>query len=321
MANLQQIEKALRKSVETEGKDSVTAKRLANAIKNKEYDDVEYDVAESIKNIPSSAVELGKDMLTAVNPMNWPSMASGMQTIGQGLVEKTLPEQTTAEGGFGQTQGEQAVDAVKGFVKDRYGSSDAIKRTAMNDPVGMLSDVAGVTTMATLPAKGTKIAKLAQAIDPVNVAVQGGKKVIGKTIPKSLPRRMYENTAKFSTSKYDDVERAGLIDTALDNQIMPTRAGIDKLNSQVRPLIDRVEELINIADNEGKTVPVSRVLSGIKDVKARLTGVTSPNSGFNERKINKVVDEWLKPIQETGRTEILPTELQKLKQNLYKQTT
>ena len=77
-----------------------------------------------------------------------------------------------------------ALDAMGGYFKDRYGSGQALKRTATQDPAGFLADASipltsGGAALSNAPGVVGKAGQLARkagaAIDPINVGVQGGK--------------------------------------------------------------------------------------------------------------------------------------------------
>ena len=86
-----------------------------------------FSITETISNIPSSALQLGKDIIEPIlSPIE---TAKNLQTLGQGLVEKALVPSTIGGVDFGETQNEEVVDAVGQFINERYGSVDAFKAT------------------------------------------------------------------------------------------------------------------------------------------------------------------------------------------------
>lgn len=117
--------------------------------------------------------------------------------VGAGVVSKAIP---------GRQQSEDAADAVGRFFKDRYGSPDRFKSTVINDPTGVVLDVASIFTgfggaakggaaiagkvglnaerAAQVARVGNTISKIGDVVDPI---VQGSK-LIGKATSKVAPR-------------------------------------------------------------------------------------------------------------------------------------
>ena len=77
-----------------------------------------------------------------------------------------------------------SLKATGQFFADRYGSPEALKYTLARDPVGALADVAAVGSLgagaaAKVPAltkAATTAGRVFEAVDPVNLAVQGALK-------------------------------------------------------------------------------------------------------------------------------------------------
>lgn len=114
------------------------------------------------------------------------------------------------------TQFEDTAKSVGNFYKDRYGGLDKIGNTLYNDPIGALADVAAVATgvggaikggvsaatragtvaragnVARAATVGSKLAKVGNAIDPIQVAGRGigatGSKLFSRAKPAVLAR-------------------------------------------------------------------------------------------------------------------------------------
>lgn len=137
----------------------------------------------AIKNVPSSALELGKNIITPIiKPVQ---TAKDIYSLGSSIVSVIQP---------GEQGNEETARAVGQFLANRYGSLNAIKNTFANDPVGMLADVSilftgGGTLAGRTPGMignvGQKIKTVGQAIDPIT---QTGKVVgsLGGTAGKNL---------------------------------------------------------------------------------------------------------------------------------------
>ena len=125
---------------------------------------------QAIHNTPSSALQLGKDILSPVfSPVE---TAKGIKNIVMGTMHKLTP---------GVQPDEAYADAVVDFYKNRYGGMDELKQTIAKDPVGFLNDLSTVLTLggkalATAPGKlgaiGTATKTVGKVINPVNIAMK-----------------------------------------------------------------------------------------------------------------------------------------------------
>lgn len=142
---------------------------------------------EAVKNIPGSAVEFGKSMAQPI--MHPVDTAVAFKNLGAGVLQK-----------MGVTSGhesEQYADAVGQFLKERFGSVEAVKHTLAHDPVGLAADVSMLLTgggglAARAPGIVGKIGEAASAAgrvaDPLNAVggmakgvAQGGAAVARQT--------------------------------------------------------------------------------------------------------------------------------------------
>ena len=166
--------------------DSMSDAEIQAVMKKKyPYEPVDFKATTAIKNIPSSALQLGKDLWTAVtNPLD---TLGSIRNLAQGIVEKAIPE--TINGvDFGETENEQLVNAVGNYLVDRYGGLDEIKTTIMNDPTGFLLDASAILTgggslAAKAPGVVGKVASgiqvVGQAVDPLNITASAAKYAAG----------------------------------------------------------------------------------------------------------------------------------------------
>jgi hypothetical protein len=117
-------------------------------------------VAQAVSNIPESAAALLQGFV---------NLPASVQTLGQ-----------AAAAVIGGDQNDPTVKAIAAMLEDRYGSLDALKRTAITDPVGIAGDLsmvltAGGSTAARLPGMagriGEGVATAGRALDPISAAV------------------------------------------------------------------------------------------------------------------------------------------------------
>ena len=134
---------------------------------------------QALSNAPHSAMEFGKAI---VQPFMHPiETAKSIKNIGHGALQKA-----------GVMSGDEDIkyaDALGGFVKDRYGGMEQIKKTLATDPVGAAADLSmaftgGSSALARAPGyigrAGEAAGAVGRAVDPINAAgkaVKGAAKV------------------------------------------------------------------------------------------------------------------------------------------------
>ena len=143
---------------------------------------VDYDLGKSYDNLPESAYQYGSDVwsgLGALSPLGYRKEKDGIgftaptgEQEGFGLRRIPLVEtlKKLASGGAQMMAGEKGtyanpenvalVQGVGAYYKDRYGGWGNIKQTAMDDPVGLLSDLSIPVTLG--GTAGIKAAQLAE---------------------------------------------------------------------------------------------------------------------------------------------------------------
>lgn len=316
-------------------------------------ENVDFSTTEMVKNIPSSALKYGKDIYSAVShPVD---TAKAVGNVGMGYVDKAARNLTEAlpqglvsdvnqlnnwlaDHGFPlrrvaedpkQMKFPQEVyaDMVNKAVMSRYGSMDRFKSTLMEDPVGVLADVASVMSAGGAIAQrvggagkiskyGTALRKAGAAADPVNLAMNAGKGAIKALTPKGTPARMYESAAKFGTT-IPQADRSRMTKTALREGLMPTTNGVRKLDTIADMLNSDIDNLIADATKKGKTIPKGAVFMHLKKLRQKLGGPRI-DAAEDLKKINKVAAKFNKQMEKLGKNSLTPEELQRFKQDAYK---
>lgn len=138
------------------------------------------------KNLPSSALEFGKNMIYPfLHPID---TANAMKDVGLGALQKIRNLSPPDLRGSAPPFDTSAIDAVGQHFQERYGGGENIKGTIAKDPVGALADASlALTGGATLPARVPgvvgKVGQIAQTAgrvaDPVNIA----SRAVGATAP------------------------------------------------------------------------------------------------------------------------------------------
>lgn len=230
--------------------------------------------SQSVTNIPSSALELGKNLAqAAIHPVD---TLEGLVRTGAGAMEKAFP------GNAGLPTGNvEQYEAVKKMIGDRYGSQDALKNTLANDPVGMTADIAGLLAggggmvrgagaMANMPRlanAGAKMAQVGGLMDPVNVARQAVTTPV-RILPDSLPQRLWASAVKPNSSRFPtQADQAGLFDTALENNIPLSISGKERLGSLMTGANDDITKIVTDGASRGDTVDAFNVANRIDELR------------------------------------------------------
>lgn len=282
-----------------------------------------FSISEAVSNIPSSAVQLGKDIIAPIlSPIE---TAQNLQSLGQGLVEKAIPD-TIGGVDFGETQNEEVVNSVGQFIADRYGSVDALKNTIEQDPVGAIADIAGLFAGgASLVPKAGKAGKLAasvqavgKAIDPLNISASAVKGLAksGKVIPQALPEKLLESAMKFRPS-IKPSQRANMTKTALREGILPTTTGLQKITDKLDTLDTSLNRIIDGATTSGKSIPKNAIFSKLKDLRRDLGGA-KVNAAPDLKVIDNMAKQFNENLKRLKKDRLTPRELQDLKTDAYK---
>lgn len=277
-----------------------------------------FSVGETIRNIPSSAVEYGKNIASAVlSPIQ---TLKGALDIGSGAMVNAIPgyEQFLTRTGL-ETPEELA--RVKGvasnvgqYYKERFASP---LQTLQRDPVGALGDVSALLTGGStlLPKIGATTAKVGAAVEPLSLATNVAGYGASKVLPTTLPSTLYESAAKWQPS-IPQKERAAMTETALREQLMPTSKGVGQAYLRTSQLGDTIDGLIAQADATGVKVPSQAIFAYIKDAKSKLGG-PKVEAAADLAQINKIEQNFKRYLTKNKYTSLTPNQLQEFKQNIY----
>jgi len=134
---------------------------------------------QAVTNIPSSALQYGKDIFTAVtDPIG---TAKSIGELGLGIIQLAIP---------GEQANEQQAKAVGQYFANRYGGMENLKRTIATDPVGFLGDASVLLTggasiagkVGGLKEVAEAAKKAGQVIDPLALPT----KAVGKGLSSGL---------------------------------------------------------------------------------------------------------------------------------------
>lgn len=121
----------------------------------------------AVGNVPSSAINLGKNVVQAVaNPADTVTSLGSIAVGGASKLGRVMG--TGANVGKPVTQEEESFDGVINFFKERYGSVDALKRTLIEDPAGAAADIASIFSGAGAATRTASLSKVGRVVEPVN---------------------------------------------------------------------------------------------------------------------------------------------------------
>lgn len=286
-------------------------------------------VAETLGNVPQSAVQFGKDITAPfLSPID---TATTIAKLGSGLVQLAIP---------GEQGNEELARAVGSYYADRYGGVENALKTLREDPVGIVSDVALALTGVGAGIKGAgtvgKFENIAQAgkqiqksgikIDPATPVFSGAISGIGKlnsaldktnvgskikTIPSEILGKMTGTGAEVSQLSYEAgrkggsaqkrlrENRMGLVD---DTQVVDE--AVSTLNKQQKAL---GEDLVSAKGkgNESGSLKLDEIKMDMKDPLKALNEFAIDQSfrgmsELSEEAVSKI-DEIRKIIKEFGK--------------------
>ena len=286
-------------------------------------------VAETLGNVPQSAVQFGKDITAPfLSPID---TATTIAKLGSGLVQLAIP---------GEQGNEELARAVGSYYADRYGGVENALKTLREDPVGIVSDVALALTGVGAGIKGAgtvgKFENIAQAgkqiqksgikIDPATPVFSGAISGIGKlnsaldktnvgskikTIPSEILGKMTGTGAEVSQLSYEAgrkggsaqkrlrENRMGLVD---DTQVVDE--AVSTLNKQQKALGD---DLVSAKGkgNESGSLKLDEIKMDMNDPLKALDEFSIDQSyrgmsELSEEAVSKI-DEIRKIIKEFGK--------------------
>lgn len=289
---------------------------------------------EAGKNLPSSVLQLGKDMVTPwLSPVE---SAQGLYNVVAGAFQKVVP---------GEQGKEQYADLLVDYYKDRYGSIKGFKNALAKDPAGVLSDGASIlipggqavrglgtaakikqlTRLSQMAQKAGKgITRLGTAMDPLGGAAEAVGQVLGKAgvlLDKGRgvekPVEMYRQAANFSTTIPVKDQRK-LAKFALDEKIMPTLKAMDGIRGKINVLATQINDMIDRGTTTGKAVPIKRFFREFRALQDQ-AGVIDPTSPMKARKVVAQIRKQMHEFNEKvkGGRDLPIDEVQSMKQNIY----
>ena len=298
------------------------------------------------KNLPKSAYNQVVSIYEAIThpKQTW----KGLKTLSKDIFKNQMavaikdigfdPEQLKFKEGtiledIGNTP---ALDAVIDDLKNTYGSYDNLKNAVANDPARVITDIGLLVAPAAkgVEAIGTAVklpgvAKAAGAVskgasltEPITATIAAGKqavktasKLTGNVFKSLTPTGLYKSAVKMSTT-LSDAERSRLSQIALDSGIEPTLKGIDKIDSKIFDIDSKIADMIDAAELSGSKMPINDLFKEFKDLHDAAMLTSKPQESI--RAIDRIKRSISDANAAIGKGELTPKEVQKLKQNIYK---
>lgn len=253
-------------------------------------------LSETISNIPSSTIETGKSFVTPILHPIETGKAIGKTIIGTG--QKLVP---------GRQEYEAYPEAIVKSMVDRYGGIKNIKETFKNDPIGVLADIATLSSFG-----GKQIAKAGKFVDPLTA----GTKIVEKTA--GFAGKRLADIGGLTTGAGESVsvafkagEKGGKVEKALTD-LMRKKVSPEVIVQDSVEALDRIKQnrrsdyvkrldTIKGIDKKIDIEPIRDSLSSllveynIKKVKGKydFSRARLDNTGINDVKgIIKKVDDW-----------------------------
>lgn len=152
----------------------------------------DFSLSKTVQNVPSSAMNLAKNLGTAITHPVTTAMQGVVRPIA-GAIEN-IPGIPNA---LKNPEDLQSASSMKDFFVKRYGSIDAAKQTLQNDPVGFAADISGVLggvggiaskagelgDIAGLSKAGAVASKVGEVVNPINATMElakGAGQIAGK---------------------------------------------------------------------------------------------------------------------------------------------
>jgi len=280
------------------------------------------DTGKAVLNLGNSALSNAGQMMQDALPE---SVVSNMNRLENTLTGRDLPTENAKDT---QRPNQEAGEAFAGMLDDRYGSMDALKTTAMEDPAGLLLDLSSILTGGggaaakvggKVGAMGQKVADVGRFIDPITGAVKAPVAAIEKLTGKPISTYLYESAMKPSTTLTPDA-RKNLLETAMDLNARPNVKSVEKLKRQQQGVFDEISEIENSAGAKafGDFVPNSELFTGIPEVAAKYAP-PSTTARADLKSIAKVMQDQLDSIEAMGipGSQLSIDDLTKIKRNIY----
>ena len=251
-----------------------------------------FQLGEMVRNIPGSALQLGKDILSPIlSPVQ---TAKGLWGLTKGVAAKALVP--------GEDPEEKVVNDLVNFYADRYGGMDNLLNTIESDPAGFMMDVSTVLGGAGAAAKGLKMGKTAKGLstaskitDPIGMTGRLGRagvsrigKMAGGLPTDEMSRFLAGKARRFTPTQTEAVERAAGMPLEKLEDIYGLRggasqAGLKRVGEVIAPKQKMYKKLL-----EGKVVSRKEYADFLLEQAVELEKLDTPQA---RRQVSGLIDE------------------------------
>lgn len=278
-----------------------------------------YNPLKTIVNFPGS---VGRGFAGMAKTITSPVQTGrAMMQAGEGLGQKI--ERLLATGSpelqkqYPSTPQEQVLGAMAQEFIRPYKSLENFKRTAEEDPARIAWDASSFFTLGGYLSRAAQLGRLGDVLltlgtktDPFWMMKESIAYPLSKT---TLPEKLYQSAAKMPKSKkWTQERREAATATGLEEGIMPTVQGYQKLREKIDTLNDAIAGAIEARGKTGEAVPTKDLITKYNDWASDFLK-DSPHPLEDNKIINDTRMEIL------ARGDKFPIEdAQAIKQNLYK---
>lgn len=308
-------------TLELEGDQPPTKDQLDRIFSQYSPQPVDYQFGETVRNLPGSLLNVGKQVAhAAMSPID---TAAAMGDLVGDTVNKVALEVTGLITGSEPPDNmpgmdTSSFDALANDYINAYGSSDAFKRTLMEDPARVLVDFLGVAAPASKIPGMSRLSTVTSAVEPVQ-AISKGARTVGKGAAQLIPEKKltdaYKRSAKFTTTK-DDAARTRMAETALREGVIPNEKGVIAIQDRINNLGAQIDTLISDATKSGKRIPVDAVFQHLNELRGQRGGLKLEAS-TDLSAIDDIARTFRQHVDSLGRSYFTPDELQAFKRDIY----
>jgi len=261
----------------------------------------------ALKNVPQSAINLGKGMYQAVtNPLETATsvmdlMAGGLHNITPKHIANYIDALDAHPEAIDRAV--KTANAVGQFYKERYGSSQGFKEALAYDPVGVASDLstvfsggAGLAGKAGMPSVATGLRTASEYTSPIGLTLKAGEKVIppilgsttgtGTENIKRAAKAGYEGDQSFAQNLRGEVPISNVLDNAKHNLNVMRQ---NRSNAYKSGMVD--------VSNDQTVLDFKAIDQALADAKAETTfkgQIKNPEAYKHIENIEKTVNDWKK---------------------------
>lgn len=224
---------------------------------------------EAVKNIPSSALEYGKNIWQALrHPIK---TGKALSDIVVGAMQPLLPEDIRA---FPKQQ--EMAAQVGSFFKERYGGIENLKKTIAEDPVGFLTDIsvpltiggAAVTKVGTISkvsglAKAGRatqvVGRVAEPIGAIGAGVGGLAKL--RQPVNSLVKTALQMSKQKGLVKIDE-----LADAFIAKGLNIRRSSLKMLDRDINKVRGAINQIVDKKTTAGIQIKTDNIVKALDDL-------------------------------------------------------